>query len=56
MSIKISLFSRKVVGDDICLELCDPSSGIIKYRMFVVDRDESAQMKFAIFIVPQGRY
>lgn len=48
-------FIRKIIDDDICLQLCDPNTGSVKYKLYVVDRAGQSEMKFAIFIVPQGR-
>ncbi|XP_015918789.2 eEF1A lysine and N-terminal methyltransferase [Parasteatoda tepidariorum] len=53
--LKYYLSKKKVIDDDICLELCSPDTDKIKYRMFVVDREGESSLKFAIFIVPQGR-
>ncbi|XP_035229576.1 eEF1A lysine and N-terminal methyltransferase-like isoform X2 [Stegodyphus dumicola] len=53
--LKHYLGKKKVTEDDICLELCSPDTGMVKYKMFVVDREETASLKFAIFVVPQGR-
>ncbi|GFT53591.1 eEF1A lysine and N-terminal methyltransferase [Nephila pilipes] len=46
---------RDMIEDDICLELCSPDTGLVKYRMFVVDRKEKSSLKFAILVVIQGR-
>ncbi|XP_054717727.1 eEF1A lysine and N-terminal methyltransferase-like [Uloborus diversus] len=53
--LKYYLHKKKVIGEDICLELYCSQSGQVKYRMFVVDSKDASFSKFAIFIVPQGR-
>ncbi|KAF8778548.1 eEF1A lysine and N-terminal methyltransferase like protein [Argiope bruennichi] len=53
--LKHYLNKKKMAEDDICLELCSPDTGRVKYRMFVVDRKEKSKMKFAVFVVVQGR-
>lgn len=53
--LKHYLNKKDLVEDDICLELCSPDTGRVKYRMFVVDRKEKSSLKFAIFVVFQGR-
>ncbi|GFY49836.1 eEF1A lysine and N-terminal methyltransferase [Trichonephila inaurata madagascariensis] len=53
--LKHYLNKKDVVEEDICLELCSPDTGQVKYRMFVVDRKEKSSLKFAIFVVFQGR-
>jgi hypothetical protein len=42
--------------EDVCLELRDPSSGLVKYSLFIAERSRPSSLKFAVFIVPQGRY
>ncbi|GIY35189.1 eEF1A lysine and N-terminal methyltransferase [Caerostris extrusa] len=51
--LKHYLNKKKMVEEDICLELCSTDTGKVKYRMFVVDRKQESKMKFAIFIVVQ---
>lgn len=53
--LKYNLNKRKLVDDDISLELCCRKTGLVKYRIYVVDLAQSASLKFAVFIVPQGR-
>ncbi|CAN8020321.1 unnamed protein product [Ixodes persulcatus] len=43
--------------DDVRLDLCTPDSNVPRYQLYVCDRPSvsAAPLKFAIFIVPQGR-
>uniref|UniRef100_A0A2R5LH54 Putative spermine/spermidine synthase n=1 Tax=Ornithodoros turicata TaxID=34597 RepID=A0A2R5LH54_9ACAR len=51
------LASRKIqTCDNISLDLFSPTSDVPRYQLYVCDRPvASAPLKFAIFVVPQGR-
>lgn len=51
-----SLFDTDARQEDVSLELKGPGSDRPKYSLFLVDRDKPSSLKFAVFIVPQGRY
>ncbi|XP_076359527.1 eEF1A lysine and N-terminal methyltransferase isoform X1 [Tachypleus tridentatus] len=41
--------------EEVTVDLCDPQNEFPRYSLFVVDRRKASSLKFAIFIVPQGR-
>lgn len=52
---KKRLFQGDARHEDVSLDLQSPDSDVPKYSLFIVDRDQASQLKFAVFIVPQGR-
>ncbi|TRY74390.1 hypothetical protein TCAL_04600 [Tigriopus californicus] len=52
---KKRLFQGDARHEDVSLDLQSPDSDVPKYSLFIVDRDQASPLKFAVFIVPQGR-
>lgn len=52
---KNRLFNKDARQEDVSLDLRSADSDIPKYSLFLVDREQTSQLKFAVFIVPQGR-
>eukprot|EP00095_Tigriopus_kingsejongensis_P006509 maker-scaffold172_size289735-snap-gene-0.15 protein:Tk06509 transcript:maker-scaffold172_size289735-snap-gene-0.15-mRNA-1 annotation:"methyltransferase-like protein 13 isoform x1" len=52
---KKRLFAADARHEDVSLDLRAPNSDIPKYSLYIVEREKKSSLKFAVFIVPQGR-